>query len=74
MNPGAHDGIDLERNQFGRESGEPLRLPFRPAIFDPNVASLGVTEFTQSLTKRGHSRCAQVVPRKPITGIDLCCA
>ena len=39
VNPGAHDGIDLERNQFGRESGEPLRLPFRPAIFDPNVAS-----------------------------------
>jgi hypothetical protein len=31
---------DLERNQFGRESGEPLRLPFRPAILDPNVASL----------------------------------
>ena len=43
---GAHDDIDLERNQFGRENGEPLRLALRPAILDQDVATLGITEFT----------------------------
>jgi len=57
---GGHDDIDPERNQFGRENGEPLHLPLRPAVFDQDVTVLDVTELTQSLTKRGHIRCARV--------------
>src|SRR5262249_18891066 len=43
--------INLERNQFGRESGEPLGLPLDIAVFDHDVAALDVTEVTQSLTE-----------------------
>src|SRR5215470_20180191 len=43
------DDINLERNQFGRESGEPLRLPLGIAVFNREVAALDVTEVTQSL-------------------------
>jgi hypothetical protein len=39
----------LERNQFGRESGEPLELPLGKSVFDHEVATLDVTEVTQSL-------------------------
>ena len=44
-----HDDINLERNQFGRESGEPLELPLGISVFDHEVAALDVTEITQSL-------------------------
>jgi hypothetical protein len=44
-----HDDINLERNQFGRESGEPLGLPLGISVFDHEVATLDVTEVTQSL-------------------------
>src|SRR5207247_5331431 len=40
-----------ERNQFGRESGEPLELPLGISDFDHDVAALDVTEVTQSLTE-----------------------
>src|SRR5262245_59628203 len=43
------DDINLERNQFSRESGEPLRLPLGIAVFNHEVAALDVTEVTQSL-------------------------
>ena len=46
-----HDDINLERNQFGRESGEPLELPLGISVFDHDVAALDVTEVTQSLTE-----------------------
>ena len=46
-----HDDINLERNQFGRESGEPLGLPLGISVFDHDVAALDVTEVTQSLTE-----------------------
>jgi hypothetical protein len=46
-----HDDINLERNQFGRESGEPLGLPLGISEFDHDVAALDVTEVTQSLEK-----------------------
>ena len=46
-----HDDINLERNQFGRESGEPLALPLGISVFDHEVATLDVTEVTQSLTE-----------------------
>ena len=46
-----HDDINLERNQFGRKSGEPLELPLGISVFDHDVAALDVTEVTQSLTE-----------------------
>ena len=48
---GGHDDINLERNQFGRKSGEPLGLPLGISVFDHDVATLDVTEVTQSLTE-----------------------
>src|SRR2546425_1058837 len=46
-----HDDINLERNQFGRESGKPLELPLGISVFDHDVAALDVPEVTQSLTE-----------------------
>jgi hypothetical protein len=43
------DDINLERNQFGRESGEPLGLPLGISVFDHEVAALCVTEVPQPL-------------------------
>jgi hypothetical protein len=43
------DDINFERNQFGRESREPLNLPLGQPIFDDEVATPDVTEVTQSL-------------------------
>jgi hypothetical protein len=45
------DDINLERNQFGRESGVPLDLPLGISVFNHDVAALDVTEVTQSLTE-----------------------
>src|SRR5262249_33243739 len=45
------DDINLERNQFGRKSGEPVELPLGISEFDHEVAALDVTEVTQSLTE-----------------------
>jgi len=39
------DHIDVERNQFGRQSWEPLGLPFRPTIFDPHILAVDVSGF-----------------------------
>ena len=47
--PGGHDDINLERNQFGRKSGEPFGLPHGSSGFDHDVATLDVAEVTQSL-------------------------
>jgi hypothetical protein len=44
-----HDDINLEHNQFGRESGEPLELPLGISVFDHDVATLDVPEVMQSL-------------------------
>ena len=46
---GGHDDIDLERNQLGRKSGEPLGLPCGIPVFDQEVTTLDVPEVTQSL-------------------------
>jgi len=46
---GGQDDVDLERNQFGRESGELLDLPFGIPVFDHDVATLDVPEVTQPL-------------------------
>src|SRR6476659_4633514 len=55
------DDMDLEHNQFGRESGEPLGVTLCPALIDRHVLALGVTCFAQSLTERGqrHLRVAR---------------
>ena len=47
---GQHD-INLERNQFGRESGEPLGLPLGISVLNHDVATLDVAEVTQALTE-----------------------
>ena len=47
-----HDDINLERNQFGRESGEPVELPLGISVFNYEIATLDVTEVTQSLDGR----------------------
>ena len=44
-----HDDINLERNQFGRESGELLDLPVGISVFDHEVATLDVPDVTQPL-------------------------
>ena len=46
---GGHDDIDLERNQLGRKSGEPLGLPCGIPVFDQEVTTLDVPKVTQSL-------------------------
>ena len=51
-----HDDINLERNQFGRESGEPLDLPLGISVFNHEVAALDVAEVTQSLDGRPRAR------------------
>jgi hypothetical protein len=47
----SHDDINLERNQFGRESGEPLDLPLGISVFDHDVAPFDVAEVTQCFTE-----------------------
>src|SRR5438477_6487725 len=67
------DDIDLEGNEFGRESGEPLELPLGISVFDQDVAALDVTELTQSLAEGlwqvGTS--GQVDGRQPSYSSDL---
>jgi hypothetical protein len=46
-----HDDINLERNQFRRKSGEPLKLPLGKSVFNHDIAALDVTEITQSLAE-----------------------
>jgi len=46
---GRHDHIDLHRDEFGSESGEPLGFSLGIPIFDHDVASLDVTEIPQAL-------------------------
>jgi hypothetical protein len=45
------DDINLERNQFGRESRQPLVLSLDISVFNQEVATLDVTEVTQPLAE-----------------------
>jgi hypothetical protein len=45
---GGHDDVNLERNKFGRKSGEPIVLPCGISVLDQDVTALDVTEFTQT--------------------------
>ena len=49
--PEGHDDINLERHQFGRQSGEAVVLPLGISIFDYEVATLDVTEVAQPLAE-----------------------
>jgi hypothetical protein len=67
-----HDDINLERNQFGRESGEPLELPLGISVFNHDVAALDVTEVTQSLAEGlYHVGASGQVARKKAYSRDL---
>src|SRR5204862_1727149 len=71
-----HDDINLERNQFGRKSWEPLELPLGISVFDHDVAALDVTEVTQSLTEglvHVGVAAAGLSARKPIRAILAAC-
>src|SRR5262245_58720323 len=64
--------MNLERNQFGRKSGEPVELPLGISVFNYEVATLDVTEVTQSLME-GLARLGirgQVLPQ-PAYSSDL---
>src|SRR5262249_42089705 len=45
------DDIDPALNKFGRERGITVIPPFRPAIFDCDVAAIDPTELAQALQK-----------------------
>ena len=49
--PPRHDDVNLQGNQFGRKSREPLELSLGIPVFDHDVAALDITEVTQSLTE-----------------------
>ena len=68
------DDINLERNQFGRKSGEPLELPLGISVFDHAVAARDVTEVTQPL-KEGLAqvRASGQVVRQVAYSRDLRC-
>jgi hypothetical protein len=72
------DDINFERNQFGRESAEPLELSLGISVFDHDVAPLDVTEVTQSLTEglwqvgaRGHVVRQVAYSRDPVRLLRL---
>jgi len=57
------DDINLQRNEFGRKSGEPLEFPLGIPVFNDDVATLDVTEVTQSLEEgRVQLRIGRVAP------------
>jgi hypothetical protein len=66
-----HDDINLERNQFGRKSGEPLELPLGISVFNHDVATLDVTEVTQSLAEGVLQARAGQVGRQVAYSSDL---
>jgi len=43
------DGVDFHLNQFGREIGEPLDLPFRGAVLYHKVVVLDVSQLGKCL-------------------------
>ncbi len=55
-----HDDIDLERDQFGRVSGEAPGLQPRPAVFESDVLALDITVFAQPLAEGVYERDARL--------------
>jgi len=39
-------------NQFGREAGESIIVPFRPSVVDGDVLTLDIAEFVEPLPER----------------------
>ena len=46
-----HDHHDLAANQIGRQRGQSIVLPLRPAAFDRHVPALDVAGFVQALVE-----------------------
>ena len=51
----ADDHIDLTADEIGRQRGQPIIVPFRPAIFDGHVLTLDITDLAHPLTECGHA-------------------
>ena len=63
------DDVDLQANQLCREVGEPLVLPFGPALLDGDVLPLDVAEVVQTLPECLHEvgvPAGEAPPSKPI--------
>jgi len=77
---GGHDDIDVESNQLGRQSGEPVLMSICKAIFDVEVPAFDVAEVTKAIRKcvdgsdkLGGRRRAQVPdPSKPLRLLRPC--
>ena len=67
-----YDDINLEADQFGRKSGEPIELPVCRSVFDHEVAALDVTVVTQSLHE-GHLGDAPLAGHQVAYASDLGC-
>jgi hypothetical protein len=72
---GAMNDVDLERHQFGCQSGEPLDLPLGRSILHHEVLALDVTQVAQGLEEglskvRGGGRSV-VVPQQVAYSSDL---
>ena len=52
--PLRHQDIHLETDQLGREVGEPLELPFRPAVLQDEVLAFDIAERAHSLQESLH--------------------
>ena len=46
--PGHHHDVDVELNELGDQNGEPVRVPFRPAIVDDDILALDPAEIAQA--------------------------
>src|SRR5262249_12695178 len=66
-----HDDVDLEANQFGYKSGEPIELPLGRSVFDDDVVALDVAVVTQPL-KEGLVGDAPRLGCKVAYSSDLC--
>jgi len=49
--PACHNDVHVQTDQLGREAGEPVVLPLRPAELDGDVLTFHIAQLTQSLPK-----------------------
>jgi hypothetical protein len=48
---------DLAANQIGRQCRQTIIMTLGPAVFDRDVPTLGIADFSQALPKRGQEMC-----------------
>ena len=51
----SQDQVDLAADEFGGQSGRPIKVALRPAVFDDHVFSLDIPGFAEALLERGHT-------------------